>query len=812
MRQWTNIGLTSGVVTVRNPEVLEPGELASASDFELRHGDKVQLHLRTKDLFTETPLTGELVDVFYLGFEESADQLLAVTSQTASITNPFGSHHTVTFTTMKLYLANVNDLSSWTQLGDSYGGEFSRVSCKRRGNEYYLGNGVVNLIISEGPAIRRHGMFTLGFNRGIDDDYRTGTVWDEVLYRIPEKYTSYSSTEEDPLEYPKHGLGYPWVPGSGFETWSIPQYGSDNSVNGPTWNKDDIVHYFVTEYDETNDVESPIVAYGAFYLRKQQLADKDLLRSGRHIGNDATTSWSFEGKVRLYKDEDPNSANYGDYLPNVWTAFDYDQIYPDGYTLASYGTFPVPFIDLSALGVVNATATHYRIYRHHVGQTILDIKDSFLTGSSSNVLRILTDSSDFDTNVRDEHLALLANERPPVGGRIAQVAITETSWADQNTYSFDPVVKFPYVDFSKQGLLLSTELQRPPRPYVNSEFWGDVLIMDHADSLGYTYRGYPDYEPDVFLTGIATTAQNDAVQSLLRVDDKLLIMTKSGVQRLNFLLQEGASISGPEQSIISTNHGVPARRGHTAFSGSKGIFGTWLSEQSLIMTDGTGWIDACPDWSVATAFTQYGIDNLRNVVLVNDVARYRLLLYEPGETESRLWEFYYHETLLKDGRMTVMGPTPVGMHVVSATTGSTEGPERVFLLGVKNGKSVIAEVAAGDGSSTGTLATGQFGTDMLYQHTSPRATMDAKLLATKSSGAIYTNLTIRGRRCDDEDGDWNEETVSLSGVADRPQAHSAVHFEAAHVLQLEIEVGGDEGTGIGPIQILCEIEEGQDAK
>jgi len=91
----------------------------------------------------------------------------------------------------------------------------------------------------------------------------------------------------------------------------------------------------------------------------------------------------------------------------------------------------------------------------------------------------------------------------------------------------------------------------------------------------------------------------------------------------------------------------------------------WLSPTGLKATNGNGWTDICPDWSVEGA----GLTNLGGAVLHDNQALYRLELYS-GLTR---YDFYYHPSLLKDGKFRMMGPTTMNVAVTTSATGELNG-------------------------------------------------------------------------------------------------------------------------------------------
>jgi hypothetical protein len=209
------------------------------------------------------------------------------------------------------------------------------------------------------------------------------------------------------------------------------------------------------------------------------------------------------------------------------------------------------------------------------------------------------------------------------------------------------------------------------------------------------------------------TPYSDDVVGLGQVNERLIALTESGVHRVNYLPVEGniEQLRGQVTEEITGLHGCVGRRAYTTTETEAGEFLVWLAREGIRATNGVGWVDFCPDWSVDGA----GLSptTLSTAVLINNPRDHRLELY----VGSTRWDFYYHPSHLKNGRLKALGPNTVqdangaAITVVDATVGRLSGKDQVWIASA----STVYTEAQNFDSQTMEFETGHISAGPLHQ-------------------------------------------------------------------------------------------------
>lgn len=321
-----------------------------------------------------------------------------------------------------------------------------------------------------------------------------------------------------------------------------------------------------------------------------------------------------------------------------------------------------------------------------------------------------------------------------LGRLVAEVNMAAGTWQDDedSKYAFGP--PYPVIATDPVAGQALYYQYKKPRNFTMGCLFGDSLVVnDPATSkqiLRYSPPGYPEYQPDPYFMYFATE-RSDEIVGLRVINDVMVVLTTGSVHRVNYLPVAGdlSAQQGRVQEPISKSSGCVSRLSHEVVETPQGEFVVWLSERGLEWTNGAGWSDACPDFDASEITTS-------TPLLVNNRKLYRLELWD-GE---KRWDFYYHPSHLKGGRLKLTGPhdTRMGLDYVSSpvTKGGCSNEDYVWVAG----SNII--IAENDGNTpynsvveTGHIKAGPFN-DLELQ--------GVALTHSGTSGTTY-GLTVTGK-------------------------------------------------------------------
>ena len=156
------------------------------------------------------------------------------------------------------------------------------------------------------------------------------------------------------------------------------------------------------------------------------------------------------------------------------------------------------------------------------------------------------------------------------------------------------------------------------------------------------------------------TERSDEIVGLRVINNRLVVLLTGSVHRVNYLPFGGqlSALQGRVQEPIAGSVGCVGREAHTKVQTSSGEYVVWVSTRGLEMSNGVGWGDACPDWNSGEI-----TGTASQVVLQANPSQGRIELYD----DTTRWDFYYDETLLKNGKFRVIGPHTHDVRVRYAT-------------------------------------------------------------------------------------------------------------------------------------------------
>src|SRR6056297_292777 len=298
--------------------------------------------------------------------------------------------------------------------------------------------------------------------------------------------------------------------------------------------------------------------------------------------------------------------------------------------------------------------------------------------------------SGFDTeNAVNIVEAIEDGRRVLQGGLLKVLDAGETNYRDDRraTGTVDPTPAYPTVSFYAQGSLgVFQYLQKPPNFVVSANFGENLLLVpaDNRQVIRVTPSGDPENAPPIYTLPIVSEDQ-DRIVAIQTLRDVAVVLTRSACLRLNYIPFESGVAQDRTLTQISDFHGAVGQKAVTTVETTEGQYVVWISRTGLMGTNGFGFRDFCPDFTLEAA----GLDpsEAEGWSLVNNYREYRLELW----TGSKRWDFYYHPTLLKDVRgdglglsFKLMGPSPywsIDESVTAADMGDWAG-EPIMLLSV----------------------------------------------------------------------------------------------------------------------------------
>ena len=373
----------------------------------------------------------------------------------------------------------------------------------------------------------------------------------------------------------------------------------------------------------------------------------------------------------------------------------------------------------------NTTYSGYndvRLYRHFVGSTgtgrawaleAVNNKRPFIGGLMETIPFDSTDSDkdyiiDLGTNefvYRDDGLANAGSGAP--AGTTATYLM-----------KVDPSVKYPLVFEQIGDTLIISQRNLATRQFtVGTMFQESLVVNDPSTSdnvIRWSPPGFPEYQPSPYFMYFATK-RSDKITGLHSVADNLIVLTSGGVFRVAYLPYDLniREERGQVQEVVTDEHGSVAIEASATFETSEGEFVAWLSRNGLKMSDGFGWDDACPDFSLRDL--DPAPKNLDQAILVNNPREYRLELYlsmTDGSTQQ--WDFVYHPNHIKNGRhLKLIGPNTPPRRVHEATLMRLGEEDRVALVDTVN----IRTETTHDSSDDIEIVTGRLVVDHPFRET-----------------------------------------------------------------------------------------------
>jgi len=238
---------------------------------------------------------------------------------------------------------------------------------------------------------------------------------------------------------------------------------------------------------------------------------------------------------------------------------------------------------------------------------------------------------------------------------------------------------FPTITISIGGLSSSIGSHGCPPVATTGEVYEDQMVTNDISDLSiirYSLPNAVDYFPSLYFINFETK-QTDVVTKIIRLGDKLLVGQKTQLFRVNYLPRENDAEfdRGRCYETISEGQGIVGTQAAATFTSPGGpLLMAFVSYSGIHATDGFQ-VDTIVDdldWpsTVSLPTAAAPTDYLQNCILVDYPMNYQLWLYYTppgGTTNTKALVIHYHPSHRKpNGKMKVTGPITVA--AFSATT------------------------------------------------------------------------------------------------------------------------------------------------
>lgn len=323
-------------------------------------------------------------------------------------------------------------------------------------------------------------------------------------------------------------------------------------------------------------------------------------------------------------------------------------------------------------------------------------------------------AADFNANANfGVKLAYRGSSSTLAAIHVDSIQITVHSTGSSSTTQISQGNFFPTISVSLGGITTVIGSHGPPPPATTADIYEDQMVSNDVTDpsiLRYSLPTQVDYYPGLYFINFETK-QTDILTMVKRLGDKLLAGMKTQLFRVNYLPRESDAEfdRGRCYETISEGQGVVGNQAATTFTAPGGpLMMAFVSYSGVHVTDGFQ-VDTLSDdldWENTVALPTAAVptDYLKNCILVDYPLQYWLVLYytPTGATSNtRALVFHYHPSQRKaNGKFKITGPLTVS--ALSATLGRVNNAP--CLMTGQSGGFVYVEDRGYTHNAGGTLA------------------------------------------------------------------------------------------------------------
>ena len=288
--------------------------------------------------------------------------------------------------------------------------------------------------------------------------------------------------------------------------------------------------------------------------------------------------------------------------------------------------------------------------------------------------------------------------------------------------TFDSTIQFPTVAYTFGDITAQVMKNGPPPSSSTADFFEDSLVINDISNPGlirYSYPGDPDAFPPTYFLDFETP-HNDRVTNIKVVNSRLIVMLRNSVYRVNYLPSERDASFDRGRAIepISKDWGCVNEMCACTFTmdgGQERL--AFVSDQGVFVTDGyttTNWANNL-DWRGDR--DTFGIANTgasyTPIALVNDIENLQLVFVfrntAPGFGGDYYTLNFQYDTLV-GGLPRVSG----FVTMLNNSAGNTAAPKSAWAITRSNG---TTEMFYGYGASAGGAQSTAAGAGQVWRET-----------------------------------------------------------------------------------------------
>lgn len=663
-----------GLVTSKDPALLQPGELVLASNTVYRPNDPSIQKTKGRTKFNAAAITGtpDVKGLRYLAFDDASNILVALTGTTY----------------WSALMAN-SETGTFSSLATGIGSGLSLDAAQYNNRQYlFNGAGSVNVVVRSDLTTRNHGLSAV-----IDPPVVTtvGGSWNTTLgagyyffftVEIINPGNTGSPDEIESSNYVPDSI----VPSYQFTTTTLTT--TSIFVTKPTTINSTATHWAVYMAGPTT-ANQPVPPRSSF---RRVGSPQDISTTTLTIGNTNITGTNSRfptANTALVAGgwASPANANANDNAytaadtlaqATVWRTFGFTGLTGTivGITVeVKFYVPPVTFfftppkVGCALTSDLAAYTTEQQVQTTTSGAYI------FTFGGTTNMWGRAWALGDLNSNasfgVRLAYRSTGPGERHLLVG-VDYIKVTAHSIGASATTQIFQGQFFPTIAVSVAGITSVIGSHGLPPVASTADIFEDQLATNDITDpsiLRYSLPTQVDYFPTLYLVNFETK-ETDILTCVRRLGDKLLVGMKTQLFRVNYLPRESDAEfdRGRCYETISEGQGIVGTQAFTVFTSPGGpLLGAFVSYSGLHVTDGFQ-VDTLSDdldWpntvSIPTAASP--TDYLQNCILVDYPQLYWLVLYYTptgGTSNTKALVFHYHPSQRKaNGKFKITGPIAV---------------------------------------------------------------------------------------------------------------------------------------------------------
>lgn len=288
--------------------------------------------------------------------------------------------------------------------------------------------------------------------------------------------------------------------------------------------------------------------------------------------------------------------------------------------------------------------------------------------------------------------------------------------------TFDSVIQFPTVAYTFGDITAQVMKNGPPYSASTGALFEDSLVINDVSNpalLRYSYPGDPEAFPPTYYLDFETP-HNDRITCIRVVNSRLIVMLRNSIYRVNYLPSErDASFDrGKAIEVITNDYGCVNEMCGVVFSeGGRQERLAFVSDQGILVTDGYSIKNWCDNLDWRGDRDGFGIGNTSAnyvpVALINDVENLQLVFVFRNTAVGFGGDYYtlnFQHSDMINGLPRVSG----FVTMLNSQGGGTAAPKSAWPIVRSNG---TTELWYGYGASAGGVSATAAGAGQVWRET-----------------------------------------------------------------------------------------------